>query len=613
MVMKRLCPWMLLVLVLAVVAVGCEEWENPFADSKTPQEPEILIPPEIKGTIAEYAALVSAGDTPVSGIGVVVGLGRNGSSEVPPRYRADLVKYLKGQLHIGDPDSALGVISPDEFLQDRDTALVEVLAVVPPGAPKGTKLDVVVRALPGTQTTSLQGGMLLPTEMQWQVARESSPNAQLRSLAIAAGTIFVNPFIDDSDPSQAGRFREGRILNGGRLLRDIKIRLQLFEPDYSMCNILQRSINARFPSGNVAVGKTQAYLDLNIPPQYRYDYKRFLDLVMHIPRGRGAGAYEAIARRVAEDIQQPGANHASLAMIWEAMGRSVLPTIQKVYASAIPSASFYAARAGLRLGDEQLAGPIVVDFARRSGSQEQLDAIEELGNHPQLFEAGLVLRNLLNDDSDLVRIAAYDALLKRGDREAITRQRIGDEFFLDRVRSSKDYIIYATTRGEPKIVLFGQDMPVSNPVFFTSSNDEITVFSQKSPLPEEDLNVLRKQLSIAVDQTYRDVLLARIKRLKREHLAMFRKLPGGETISETFHLDFRVADVITCMGGSPRFSDETLEIQGLGLTYSQVVGTVYQMCEEKTIPANFVLQTLPEMQRLYRQMPSMGRPNSPEE
>ena len=66
--------------------------------------------------------------------------------------------------------------------------------------------------------------------------------------------------------------------------------------------------------------------------------------------------------------------------------------------------------------------------------------------------------------------------------------------------------------------------------------------------------------------------------------------------------------------GQPAERDADGEIKGLGLTYGQVVALLYRMCEvDKDIPARFVLQRPPAVQRIYRSTPTVGRPDMPED
>jgi len=603
---KRVGMVALTVMLLAFVA-GCSQekidadlvkmgWKK-SEEQKRAEEAQAM-PSDLRGTIAEVATLVSSGQASVSNWGVVVGLGANGSSEVPPNLKRDLVKYLKSWIRIGRATFDTGSISVADFLDDKDTAIVRVETIIPPGAPKGTKLDVAVSAAPRTQTISLKGGVLLPRELAPQRSPQQgtgTTKVYVKSYAQAEGAIFVNPFIDPTKPAAMAKFRQGRILNGAVTTRDMPLRLQLYQSSYHRSHLLQRRINERFPckGQKVASAKTSYYLDIKIPPEYRDNYRYFLQLLMHLPRRGGTGAYSAHAHRIVKAMGEPGANFDGLALIWEAMGRQILPIVQKQYSSSNPAVAYYSARAGLRLGNEHLAGPVVLRFAQSAGSQHQLAAIEELGRHASFLQAGPVLRKLLDDPNDMVRIAAYEALVKRGDFSAMQRHLIDvglfqddqPSFTVDIVDSGGGFVVYATRTGRPKIVLFGRKIPIANPMFYSSPDELVTVFSKKKDLTAKDPDE------------------------RKDHIVVYRKLSNSNEISKKFRIGFSVWELIRTMGATPRPSVETGQTVGLGLTYSQVVGTLCRMCKQKSIPAKFVLQPLPEMQRIYRTAPSVGRPD----
>ncbi len=587
---------MLLGLTLLSVSPGCTKDEdgklvvkkNIFKKEEKPRN-KIVISPEIAGTVAEVALLVSGGDAPITGTGIVVGLDTKGSSEVPASVKSTLTKYLVNEIKLGRASEDMQNVTPDTFLDDHDTAVVRVDAIIPPGAPEGTLIDVAVSALPRTQTTSLEGGMLLPTKMHWE-AGKTSENKYLKSLGVAEGTVFVNPFLDPTKPSDTPRYREGVVLNGAEVVEDMPIRLELRKPNYHTCQILEKRINERFsvPGKKIATAKNRYNIEIKIPPEYVGNYQYFLKLLLHLPRASGPSAYETQAKRIARAMMQPDANHDGLALVWEAMGKSILPTVQKVYSSTNPTAAFFAARAGLRLNDTYLAAPIILAAAKKAGAPQQLLAIQELGYHPDVRQAGPVLRELLNDSNELVRIHAYEALLRRGDNAAVTRHDVDGEFLVDIVKSTGQHVVYATRSGKPKIVLFGDIVPIANPVFYSTSDNNVTIFSKKGDPKAENPE----------DQ--------------KDHLVVYRKLPRRERTSKKFTVEFNTWPMIKVLGSPPRPSQATWKIQGLGLTYSQVVGILCQMCKQNLIEAKFVLQQPTELQRIYRHTPTMGRPDRPD-
>ena len=156
--------------VTLAAITGCqEEYKAPaaptFAITPSTRPAAFLIQPGIAGTVSEFARLNGGDEVSVRGYGVVVGLGDNGSGEVP----ANLEKYL-GQLMLKyqmvAPSQGATALTPSRMLRDKDTAVVIVQGKIPPAAPAGTQFDLHVEALPGSQATSLDGGTLMSCDLQ---------------------------------------------------------------------------------------------------------------------------------------------------------------------------------------------------------------------------------------------------------------------------------------------------------------------------------------------------------------------------------------------------------------------------------------------------------------
>lgn len=564
--------------LLMAVAVGCTLAAacgcEPVKFGAAPKPPAVM-PTHVAGTVGQYARLVDGGQLSVKGYCVVVGLGKDGSAEVPRQLGKYITQYLL-KLNLGSFRAHTSSLTPARFLRDLDTAIVDVRGVVPSGAPAGTRFDVLVTAAPQTQTRSLDGGTLMPTELRLALGGMEFAGKGSMMLAEAGGAIFVNPFLDMSRPTDLLRARIGRVIGGGRLLKDRPLRLSLRQPDFAICRLIERRINEQFPAKKrVAVGKSSSVIELHIPPDRRDDYEQFLKLVMHLPVRSGPGVWEAHARRIVEGMARPGANHDELALVWEAMGRQVIPTIQPLYSSRNKATAFYTARTGMRLGDD-IAADVVIRFASEGDSPLQIQAVRELGRHPRVARAALALRQLVDDQDELVRIAAYEALLKRGDRTVVTRVDVTDEFKLDIVNSSRRNEIYAWHGGEQRIVLFGREMTVHRDVFFNAPQDMVTVNANKGD----------------------------------KRLTLYRRIPRTGDFSENLFTDFSVRSLITTLGSLPERGPDG-KIEGLGLTYSQVVGVLYRMCQANNIQAKFRLQTLSGLQRLYSDTLSIGRRDMP--
>jgi len=569
-------------LLLLSVIPACKRAAEPYRIEPLERSAELTIPPYVKGTVAEYAVLAGGGDVPVQAYGVVVGLGDNGSSEVPAHLRRPIVEYLS-KCGIGSHRRGTGALTPAQFLRDKDTSVVLVGGSVPHGAAVGTRFDVFVTCLPQTQTRSLEGGTLWRVDLSLAYGGISRPNMTTKIWAKAAGPIFVNPFIDPTEPTESAKLLTGRIVGGGVVTRQQPIRLQLHRPDYQMAELIQRQTHTRFDPderlllSKVAKGRSRSIVEITVPSDYREDHEHFLELVMHLPIRFDEGGWEGHARKMIKEMEMPVAKHDELGLVLEAMGRRVVPSIQKLYTSQIPGAAFHAARAGLRLGDT-LAIDVILRFASGSDTPYQIPAILELGKHPEVLRASPPLRRLLDDPNEQVRIAAYRALLQRGDRSAVTSIEIPEQFTLDLVETRTNHIIYATQTGDPKIVLFGKGMAVARPLYFEAPDAAVTI------------NAFREN----------------------DKLTLFRKIPVTGQISDPFEIDPSVRNLIVALATCPEPGDDG-KVRSLGLTYSQVVGVLYRLAREGDIRAKFVLQQSPALQRIRTGTATVGRPDMPQQ
>ena len=549
--------------ILSTLAIGCDGWLNPDGDSADADPPDRDTPLDVVGTVGQFARVHDGGYMPVKGYGLIIRLGRNGSSEIPPYLREYLITDLMRN-GIGQYTMGTGNLPPGRILSDMDTAVVVVRGVIPPRSLEGDRFDVVVTAHSATGTQSLDGGFLMPTDLRLDLGTETDPAAGSKVWAVAAGTVMLNPFADPDEPSQAMLLRQGRVVGGGELSRDRRISLMMVRPDYQFADLIQRRINSRFPSDTrVANAKNREVVELVVPPRYQDDPLRFLQLVRHLPLNSSPGLWEARAREIVEEMAKADVNHESLALVLEAQGAQVIPIIQPLYESDVEAAAFFGARAGMRLGDSS-ADVFVLAFAQDNDTPFQVPAIEAIGRHRGMPRADLALRELLDDDNNLVRVAAYEALRRRGNL-AVRQIDVDGQFRLDIVRSNENNMIYATQAEEPRIVVFGADLQVNSPVFFNAPDNLVTINANEGA----------------------------------EELTLWRTIPRTGGISDKLRIPFDVTTLIETLGSRADYGSDG-EISGLGLTYGQVVGILYRLCQQDDIDATFALQPLPGEQRLLQ-------------
>jgi hypothetical protein len=259
----------------------------------------------------------------------------------------------------------------------------------------------------------------------------------------------------------------------------------------------------------------------------------------------------------------------------------------------------------MRLGDMVAAPEVILRAAGSPGSPLRNEAIKELGRHRRYIQALSVLRKTLDDSDDMVRVIAYESLRKIGRNAAVMTIPVG-EFYLDIVNSKRQDVIYATQSENSRIVLFGGNLAVMRPIYFSGLQDLLTV-----------------------NATAKD-----------EYVTMFRKIGTSGRISPAFKVAPTVKSLIRAMGdqaqngqgalmvpdldfqGKPKRDNEgkivykRAGIKGLGLSYGQVVAILHRLCKQGSLvsgetsrPSKFVLQKPTGLQEFLRDATDTGRPN----
>jgi len=623
-------------------------------------EKRIILPPDIpdpvsfhrQGTVGEYAVLSGARNVHVSGYGLVIGLGSRGDNGVPP----EIERYLVGEISrsgIGFYRTGTELLSPLAIVRGRDTAVAIVSGVIPPFAPAGTRFDLKVDALPNTDTSTLDGGHLMEAKLYLTLDGMAMPAGG--SLLVAhhdpmRGDLFLNPFLDPGKSEDVFKFREGWSLNGGVVTKSMDIRLELRQPDWNRAVQIARAINTRFDSstparapyrggppttdlrftgsGQPARAVDNRVVEVRVPLHYRDEYPHFLELVMSLPLARGTGVWEARAEELIRYMESPGGDCPNTALVLEAMGRTILPVLKHAYASPSESTSYYCAVTGLRLGDST-ALPVVIFHAMKSDSPFRMMAIEELSGYPLEPDARITLENLLDDDKDLVRITAYEGLMKIGRTLRVQRTGVADavgrvRFFVDVVQTRGKFMVYATQSGQPRVALFGQGMAVKDDAFVSMPGDLLTINGQRQPVP--DMPVLSVtdpesgRRAFPTSAPMRDPttiptqpsVMPTVTITKGPVLMMDRMMyrPDQDLRTRMYQIPATVKDLVHALG-TPMERDEFYQVRGLGMTYGQVVSVLYRMCRQGDIPATFVLQDTGDMRNIWHSASTMERPDMP--
>lgn len=650
--------------VLAALAVAGLAGAGGGCDSPPPKpkqvEPIVRDVPEVlRGTVGSWAALQGHEPVLVSGYGLVVGLNNTGGGALPGPIEATMERELRrGGVGKGGAmgDTSLGNMTAKELLRDPRVAVVIVEGVVPPGAPRGWRFDVRVRTLPGSSVTSLEGGRLWTTDLRLGPVTPFGA-MRTRKLGEGRGEVFINPFADptgrdlsealgsrageldraaaaaaagasDSEegatpvdravgqPTDMARVLSGgegakaggpagdgssgaetpttarpdrgarpmplasaavatdgvtrtvgRVLGGGVVTDPMRMVINLDNPSHQRAILVTQAINNRFPigrgdEGQIARGLSDSAIALRVPAAHFDRADEFIRLVQYLQIDQALPA--DYARRYAEELRQQPALADELSWCLQAIGKPAIPALQGLYESPEFLVRLAALRAGGRLGDPR-ATPFLRELAASGPTGRRVEAIGLLGGMGSDPQINRFLRELVNDPETEVRVAAYEALRERGDG-TVEVIAVEDKFQLHVVRA-RDGLVYVTQQGKPRIVIFGDGLTLSDTALVSAWEDRLLVRADPPSTPGEPV---RWRLY------YRD--------FRTERVTQGVVRPG-------------LKELVRYMGRNPSPSNPE---PGLGMTYSEVVGALFEIQRQGGVDAAFAKEQDRFLARLAR-------------
>jgi len=496
-------------------------------------------------TIGSVADIYAPETIAVEGYGLVGGLRGTGSKECPSGVRAYLTRYILTQL----PESNVDV---SKLIESTSTAVVRIEGQMPVIEGKGSRFDVRVRALEGTQTTSLLGGWLYASELK--LAGQFAIGT--RTIGTAAGAVFV-----DQSEDGATDWLSGYVLGGGRVLIEPRIVVVLSRPDFEMASKVRNRLNERFGEG-VAKAISPARIEVTVPAEYRGRARRFISMLETLYLDEQLGSTEErITALVARLASRADKYEIELAL--EGIGRQSLSKLQVLLNSSDEAVRFHAARCMLYLGSDAGFG-VLRQIALDPHSAYRRMALEAIRIGARRSEAGAVLRRLLRDSDFQIRLAAYEQL-RALDDVAVRREFVGRSFYLEQVSFTDKPVIYVWRSGSPCIVLFGAPIFCRDNAFVQSADGTVIINARRG---DDSISVVRRH------PTRPDVVV----RLK---------------------CSFDLSDIIRTLGEEPARSGKEGR-GGLGVSYTEVVGLLKQMVERRAVDAEFRASDLPKIGRIVK-------------
>ena len=217
--------------------------------------------------IKDIAMFRGARDNQLFGIGVVVGLNGTGdSNKINSTLLANMVSHFGVNINPSD-------------IKSKNTALVMVLADIPPFYKEGMRLDVVVASIGDAK--SLEGGYLIQTPLY---------GADGKVYAVAQGSISLGGQDVKSSANLQKRYKViGFIPRGAIIENEIPasivdkdtVTILLNFPDITTAARVAKAINTRF-STKLAKAVDPSSIKVKIPEAFKDDVITFLSMIEDI-------------------------------------------------------------------------------------------------------------------------------------------------------------------------------------------------------------------------------------------------------------------------------------------------------------------------------------------
>ena len=463
---------MLVVALAAVLLFGCSsptEYDNADANeaANTFSGPKYL-----RGSIGSYGSFLNNRPRYVGGYGMVVDLNATGSNEVPGWLRQWLTNEML-QNNLGSVQFGTERFGPERVMADLGSSVVAVEGLIPPGAVRGSKFDVLVTMIDQTSTSLAGGRLFWPTRMS--ISGLDKSLAYTEPQAAAYGELFVNPV---SDGEQDREFlRRALIVNGGTVLASQTVQFVLNQPSYRISNAIAERINARFEAADAdnlptAVAKTDGLIEINMPARFATQPDLLLELIEHLYLDPTPAFVKPQAELLGKAlVENPKDRADAVSLAWKGLGPNCIQVLRTYYSHENALVRQAALEAGAWLNDAQTI-PRLTSQAREGEPAQRVRAANALVAMNRSNEARQEVRKLLDDPDPEVRLGAYEALALVRD-PVIQRLSVTDgaehKFYIDRVPSEHPTVVALQGR-ELSIVIFGEDIPLRKNVFAKLDN-----------------------------------------------------------------------------------------------------------------------------------------------
>ena len=498
--------------------------------SRGPAEGEAQV--NLGTTIGSVAQVVTPTNTAVEGFGLVGNLAGTGSATCPPQVRAYLKQYILAQL----PDDS---INADNLINSDTTAVVRIEGAMPPLASAGDHFDVRATLIPGSETTSLQGGWLYNAELYPQ----GFGGMAGRVLARVEGPTFVDMTdVAEIDPTTA------YVLGRGRVEDSYMAIISLPESSYALASAIRDRLSEQYGPSVVKRAAPDS-IQYVVPSRFA---GRKLEFVAMVAATFLEDSPELFQRRVDYYIAKlaSGEDVQSSEIALEAIGRRAVDYLTPLLDVAEADVRFSAARVMLNLGDDR-ALPVLREAAMNPASAHRLEAIKTVADSARRSEAVTLLRILLRDSDMRVVLAAYERLRDMGDT-SISQDFVGRSFYLERVARAEQKAVFAARQGDPRIVIFGGPLTCSDDVFVQSPAGDVVISARPG----------------------------------QGYMSLARQDPARGGLIGPLRTGYLLTEVIRALGAETNLTGEG-QVSGLEVSYGEILALLQRMCASGAVDAEF--------------------------
>jgi hypothetical protein len=320
-----------------------------------------------------------------------------------------------------------------------------------------------VGTMRNSDATSIENGMVAQTRM-FPIETMGRAVKKGNVLGTCKGRILVDSLFE-TRKDEANRLH-GYILGGGIVLEPREIGLQIASEEASTNRALHisRAVNTRFTYADrtgrhgIAEPKTDKYIHLVVPDEYKYNLGRFLDIVTNIVHSETRDQLPERLDKLEKELMDPKTSELA-AFRLEAVGKQGEPFLKRALRHDSFEVKFFAAEALAYMG--QLDG---VDHLKLAAEREPafrwaaLTALSTLSGS----EPSKALADLIHANSAETRYGAFQALQHQSPADSfVMGQQLGD-FTLHRIASqTQQPMVHFARKQRAEIVVFGDQQTVA--------------------------------------------------------------------------------------------------------------------------------------------------------